>query len=361
MFSKEYKIYTAKEGNDISQMAHSIFSRIDKAYPLLKITFFGLPRDNKEYKEQRTALHIAAHRFFGNDCPLISFVAQKPYAATLTAETTSLTAKGVTKEHGNGYIILSNENARELISEGLVAEDLNKPVGQQAADVFHRIDEILKKTGFGINDIYRQWNYIENITAIKNGQQNYQQFNEARSLFYNHAEWNNGYPAATGIGTSCGGMMIEFYACSKNVVPNMPIDNPLQIAAHSYSQQVLAGNDSHRTTPKFERARLICDTVYISGTAAIKGEESADTAETIQQAELTMQIMDRLTVPENMPVPCTARIYSLLRIYVKNCDETASVKQYMDTHYPAVPKHYLTSDICRDELLIEIEGVARIS
>jgi hypothetical protein len=32
----------------------------------------------------------------------------------------------------------------------------------------------------------------------------------------------------------------------------------------------------------------------------------------------------------------------------------------MNTHYPAVPKHYLVSDICRPELLIEIEGIAHI-
>lgn len=360
MFCKEYKIYKANTGSDISQMAHSIFSQIEDVCPLLKITFFGLPCDNREYTEQKNTLLAAARSFFGNNCPLISLVAQKPHESPLTAEVTTLAVQGAKIERGNGFIILNDSNARELISEGITANDIYAPVGQQTTDIFRKIHEILKKNYFDINDIYRQWNYIENITAMSNGMQNYQQFNDARSLFYSHEEWNNGYPAATGIGTSCGGVMIELYACSKNVVPNMPIDNPLQIAAHSYSQQVLAGNDSQRTTPKFERARLLCDTVYISGTAAIKGEESAETTDTVQQAELTMQIMNNLTAPENIPVKCAKRNYTLLRIYVKNSEDIASVKKYMDTNYPAVSKHYLTSDICRNELLIEIEGVAHI-
>ena len=37
-----------------------------------------------------------------------------------------------------------------------------------------------------------------------------------------------------------------------------------------------------------------------------------------------------------------------------------AVKEYMNEHYASVPKHYLVSDICRPELLIEIEGVAHI-
>lgn len=57
-----------------------------------------------------------------------------------------------------------------------------------------------------------------------------------------------------------------------------PIDNKLQIAAHAYSDQVLEAAQQKKATPKFERAKSMTfddrRIVYISGTAAIRGEES---------------------------------------------------------------------------------------
>lgn len=115
-----------------------------------------------------------------------------------------------------------------------------------------------------------------------------------------------------------------------------------------------------RTTPKFERARLLGNTIYISGTAAIKGEESSAENDTVYQAGLTMEIMNNLISKENIPAPNNGAQYDLLRIYVKHEEAIPAVKEYMNEHYAAVPKHYLVSDICRPELLIEIEGVAHI-
>ena len=57
-----------------------------------------------------------------------------------------------------------------------------------------------------------------------------------------------------------------------------PIDNKLQVAAHAYSEQVLEVARQKKTTPKFERAKSMSfqdrKLIYISGTAAIRGEGS---------------------------------------------------------------------------------------
>ena len=37
-------------------------------------------------------------------------------------------------------------------------------------------------------------------------------FNNVRSNFYNQAVWTNGYPAATGIGTNLGGVLVDIDA-----------------------------------------------------------------------------------------------------------------------------------------------------
>lgn len=59
-------------------------------------------------------------------------------------------------------------------------------------------------------DIIRQWSYLERITDIMHGSQCYQDFNNARTLFYISSAWESDYPAATGIDTRYGGMLIGF-------------------------------------------------------------------------------------------------------------------------------------------------------
>ena len=49
----------------------------------------------------------------------------------------------------------------------------------------------------------------------------------------------------------------------------------------------------------------------------------------------------------------TGDLAEALRIY-------AAAREYMSAHYPATGKHYLVADICRPELLVEIEGLAHI-
>ena len=79
--------------------------------------------------------------------------------------------------------------------------------------------------------------------------------------------------------------MVIVYAVKGFDGANLPLDNPLQVPAHRYSGRVLAsGKEAVRTTPKFERVRLLGDVVFVSGTAAIKGEDSEFSEDTRVQA-----------------------------------------------------------------------------
>ena len=363
MFKKEQALIKADIKGTLETMCHDILARIDKQ-SALKISFFGLPANNREYLATNRELHNLVSSYFGSTAPLVSYIAQKSSSDTLIAEVTYLRDSNAKITHHSRYKVLESGTAKELITEGIIPGDIETSTYEQAKEIFAAIDNILKTEGFLTSDIYRQWNYIENITIQNDGSQNYQEFNDARSIFYGNAHWNNGYPAATGIGTGKGGIMIELYAIKGTTATNKPIDNPLQVAAHNYSQNVLEGKAvqelQERSTPKFERARILGDTIYISGTAAIKGEESTSSNDTVKQAETTMEIMNSLIARDNIPAPNNGATYDLLRVYVKHEEAIPAVKEYMDAHYPNVPKHYLVSDVCRPELLIEIEGVAHI-
>ncbi len=363
MFNKKQIVVKAKTEGALKAMCHDIFASIEDLNTL-KITFFGLPASNKEYLATNRELHCIVKEHFGEKAPLVSFVAQKSSSPTLIAEVTYLADTDTKITHHSRYKIIERGTTKELITEGIIPADISATTFDQAKEIFIAIENILASEGFLISDIYRQWNYIEDITVKNEESQNYQEFNDARSIFYSKAAWNNGYPAATGIGTSRGGIMIELCAIKGTKATNKPIDNPLQVAAHNYSQKVLEGKVMQelceRTTPKFERARILGNTIYISGTAAIKGEASIAKDDTVAQAVTTMEVMNNLVAKENIPVANNGATYDLLRIYVKHEEAIPAVKEYMNTHYPAVPKHYLVSDICRPELLIEIEGIAHI-
>ena len=363
MFKKRQTIITASDSGTFNEMCNSVLSQT-VAKDILKIAFFYLPGSDEEYLRNYSILYNAVKEFFPTETPLVSYIAQKTSCDLLVAEVTHLDDKDVAVERCKLYTTLKKGVCTEIISGAILPEDITASTFEQANSIFSTIGAILSENDFRPNNIYRQWNYIQGITMLNDGSQHYQEFNDARSLFYSECEWSNGYPAATGIGTQRGGVMIEFNAIKGEECVNKPIDNPLQIAAHSYSQKVLDGKVieqlSERSTPKFERARILGTTLYVSGTAAIKGENSIQSNDTVEQTARTMSIMDNLIAQDNIPADNNGAIYDILRVYVKKECAIPSVKEYMEQHYPAVPKHYLVADICRPELLVEIEGVAHI-
>ena len=214
-------------------------------------------------------------------------------------------------------------------------------------------------------DIVRQWNYLERITDIVHGNQCSQDFNDIRSQFYASSEWTSGYPAATGIGTQHGGILVDFNAV-KGGIEIIPLDNDWQKAAHVYSDEVLISHrtDAEKGTPKFERGKSLsdyqCEMIYISGTAAIRGEESIVTGDVLVQTEITLENIQHLIGLEEgrEKLPEHSGKLELLRVYLKHEEDAKIVKEDMDKLCPDVPIVYLYADVCREELLVEIEGIA---
>ena len=362
MFEKAHIIVSSQTQGTIKDMCLSVLSQITDSN-ILKIAFFGKAQSNDEYLQNIAILRNSVQNFYDANAPLISYIAQETATQKLVAEVTFLTDNSATIERHRNFTLLKNGECAELITGGIIPDDMSASTYEQASSIFKGIEKMLQTNGFKPSDIYRQWNYIQGITMLNDGSQNYQEFNDARSIFYSKCEWDNGYPAATGIGADAGGVVVEVNAI-KSCDRSLPIDNPLQIAAHNYSQDVLDGKVietlNERTTPKFERARLLGNTIFISGTAAIKGEQSIGSHNAVEQTAETMEIMDRLVSKENIPTQNNGSHYDLLRIYVKHKEDIESVKDFMDTHYPAATKHYLIADVCRPELLVEIEGIAHI-
>jgi hypothetical protein len=355
-----YRIFTAKK-ETFPVMVDCLLKQLPEDESLLRLTFFGTPSSNQEYLIRQAILKEKIAAFYNGDRePALSYVSQPPLNAPLIVEVHSMIPDGIDKitckRFGNAsYTLLENSEGRFLFAGGFQSDITGKSIPEQSADVFRQIGELLEREHFPIHSIMRQWNYIEQITCSQEGDQNYQSFNNARSEFYDKTVWPDGYPAATGIGTNLGGIVVDLDAAvftSPNTYAT-PVDNPLQIAAHSYSDKVLKTARQKRATPKFERAKSITfgnrRLVYISGTAAIRGENSLNKVGFERQLHTTLENISQLT-GKAQPV--------ILRVYLKNKADYPLAEQLINAYHLPVPVSYMCADVCREELLIEIEGIA---
>lgn len=344
----------------------------------LRLVFFGRPGSNAEYDLQRKTIMAKVRQLWGERSPLVSYVAQHPTELSLALEVQMVGrdyALTMQYKEFNGirYIISDRTTVKQLYTQGIVADFLSGSIRRQSDDVLSTLESILELEQMPIDSIIRQWNYIEQITKITGDTQHYQDFNDARSHFYAKSQWRTGYPAATGIGTDFGGIMVEvdcemLRSTSEKIVP---LDNPLQIAAHKYSQQVLIGEVDPsfkiKTTPKFERAKAFvlydCAKIYISGTAAIRGEESLTDVSIEQQTIITLENIEYLISKKNLAnYGVSVRnepIIRVFRVYLKYSKDMDAARAIIEQRYPYLPTIYVLTDVCRDELLIEIEGVAQ--
>ena len=347
---------------------------------ILKQHIFFKEENQDQFLRKKKIFQRILDMYYVRNSPPTSVIAQAPANEFEVAMEISLAENFdckieiENKSIGNvNYKVIRNADYTEIFACGLTSSDLLSDISEQSEIAFSKMKAILDNEDLDFSSVIRQWNYIEKILRIENNnrklQQNYQIFNDIRSKYYQKATFCNGYPAATGIGMDAGGVVIDFIASSvnKNISVNS-VKNPQQIDAHKYSKDLLIGEmDDKKTSPKFERAKAISNhpsgEIYISGTAAIRGEETIEGNEIISQVSTTIENIKELITIENLKENGISLfnnqvIISSLRVYIKNKYDIYKVADVCGRYFPEVPTLYLIADICRDNLLVEIEGKA---
>ena len=341
---------------------------------VILLVYFIDARTEKEYHALSATLekiHLSNYR------SPFSIVAQAPVDGTKVNVEVHHCCKRANPEckqfEGFNYCTFHYNNNKYLVSGGLQMKTKNSDLQGQSMESFRLVKGILNSEGMDFSHIFRQWNYIESITGTFSDSQRYQIFNDVRTLFYNESDFIQGYPAATGIGMKTGGVIIDFLAAVHDQV--WPVKNPEQVDAHKYSDEVLANNEFSdqlkSTTPKFERAKAIAlekdILMYISGTAAIKGQVSTAKNDAFQQTLETIDNIEQLTDIKNLtahhiPVTDPSCIEpGSFKIYVKTADDLKRVRSAFESRFGKMNDVlYLIGDICRPELLMEIEGTYRL-
>ena len=140
--------------------------------------------------------------------------------------------------------------------------------------------------------------------------------------------------------------------------PGRHIENPRQMAAHRYPERY--GPKS----PSFARGTVAGaawgGTVFVSGTASIVGHESVFPGDPARQTEETMRnveaVLDEAGVP-GRGGPLGGRLGSL-RVYVRFPEHQEVIRlALLASTGEVVPTAWLQAEICREELLVEIEAI----
>ena len=373
---KRICLYIEKQNSFREEIAVCI-QKIIERYPLntiAGITFFINACDDNDFYEKREYIELACSENFQN-LP-VSIISQPAGSGVAMEIWTHETCKNLQHKSwcGLNYTTYSDAFGQFIWGLGISANEPDLSFREQASSAFEKMKLILSLEEFSFDHLIRQWNYIPEIlkTHPENGRlyQNYQLFNDIRQYYYGIYKRNSIYPAATGIGMDCGPVTIDFIAVKQNENTLIAgLSNPNQINAFSYGQDVLVGSamneNENKKAPLFERAKYIGAKenalVFISGTASITGEKTIGLDDIKEQTQVTIKNISDLTSGDNIQsvgTKISKKDYTYLRVYVKQEDDFDSVRKICKEKYGDMPILFIKADICRDNLLVEIEGEA---
>ena len=67
--------------------------------------------------------------------------------------------------------------------------------------------------------------------------------------------------------------------------------------------------------------------------------------------------MEHLVAPGNIFPGCPRFRFEAIRVYIKHEEDIKAIVDTLGNHWKGVPMHFLMADICRPELLLELEGI----
>ncbi len=220
---------------------------------------------------------------------------------------------------------------------------------------YQDIFDVLKETRHA--HLIRVWNYLPEINGEADGDERYRHFNSARqAAFQSSGRSTVGpVPAASALGSPAGSPISIYFLASRES-PTM-IENPRQTSAYHYPPKF------GRHSPVFSRACMLSESpgtsLFVSGTASIVGHETIHRGDVTAQTRETLANIDALLNEANRVVG-SAR-YSLdalkLKVYVRQPSDLEVIEETLSqTLSPATSIVYLQADVCREDLLVEIEA-----
>jgi enamine deaminase RidA (YjgF/YER057c/UK114 family) len=316
--------------------------------------------------------------FYGRDLPATSYIPQRPCNGKLL----SIEAMGVGQGLGEvkidrpseQVVIARHDDVAWVHCAQIVPQPHVTDMYDSATSAFEQMRSAFGRANVRFDQVVRTWLYLGGIVVEERAVQRYRELNRARADFYrdipflaDHLPQNCPgpiYPASTGIGADGRGITMAAIALVTNRkdVVAVPLENPRQTAAYDYDASYSV------KSPKFSRAMALscgpCATIFISGTASITHSETRHVGDAVAQTQETWENIAALISEENLArhglpgLGSSLNSLGLVRVYVKRPEDYARTRAICEKYIGNLPTIYAVADVCRPELLVEIEAVA---
>jgi len=227
---------------------------------------------------------------------------------------------------------------------GLLPTDVSDSRAEQTAEIFGQMETALHSNGMAFSDVFRTWFYNHDILDW------YDDFNGVRTGFFHERKVFDGLvPASTGIG---GGNAVDAALVAGLVAlrPKNPqvkvsrVSSPLQSSARDYGSSFSRAVEV--TCPDHRR-------LYVSGTASIdKAGNTVFLDDCQAQVRKTMEVVQAILESRDMGWADVTRALA----YFKRAQDAPLLAAYrQENGLPPFPLIVAENDVCRDDLLFEIE------
>jgi len=225
---------------------------------------------------------------------------------------------------------------------------------QRALEHYMKLFALLDESGYP--NLLRVWHYLPQIHLEEDGLERYRRFSVARhdAFVRSGRDIARDAPAASAVGKHGGSVVFVFLAGKRR---GTPIENPRQMSAYRYPAQYGPRG------PSFARAACVAwgqqEQLYVSGTASIVGHESRHAGDVGSQAEETIRNLCALLNAARVSAGTAQWQRLLFKVYLRPGVAPDPVLQPLRHTFGDRPDVLvLEADICRRELLLEIEAIA---
>lgn len=210
----------------------------------------------------------------------------------------------------------------------------------------------------GFAHFLRFWNYVPRINEDEGGMERYRLFNLGRGDAFEAAgRHRETIPAACALGTDSGNTLTVYFVAARE--PGRAVENPRQVSAYRYPPE----HGPH--SPTFSRAVLHgagdAARLFVSGTASIVGHATLHAGDVVAQTRETLANLRAVFAEAN-------RIFqpgsfdkgrASYKVYVRRpADAQAVADELAAALGEGADASFLRADICRRDLLVEIEAIA---
>jgi len=248
----------------------------------------------------------------------------------------------------NNFYISKSENY--LFGSTII--DMNESYKNNKRKIINAYNTLFEIAKLEKMEIVKIWHFIpELLSKYNNDKTNYSLLCESREIVYKEYFNNFNFPAATAIGIKGKKILIYFFAgkFSKYKV----IENKRQVSSYLYPQQIFKEKPMFSRAVSFDNFRSGVSKIFISGTASIKGYKSMHSLNLKEQLNEALKNYGTFISLNN-------NSSNVSRIYITNINDEDKlwIQQKLEKVFGVDRFIIVKGDICRKELIIEVEGVS---